>query len=129
MTTVKTYQGVVKEGRIQLPATTRLPEGSQVYVIVTGSEPLLDEQTSQRKATRWLVENVGNMLTASEGRLMEVDGRVIWRFGAFITGRGHKPWGPIGYVDVEAHSGTILATEQQADELIAHGTAFARTLL
>jgi hypothetical protein len=128
MTTVKTYQGVVREGRIQLSTAPHLPEGSQVYVIVAGSEPLLDEQTSQRKATRWLVENVGNMLVAAEGQLMEVDGRIVWRFGAFITGRGHKPWGPIGYVDIEAHSGDVLASEQQADELMAHGTTFISSL-
>jgi hypothetical protein len=128
MATVQTYQGIVREGCIQLPVATPLPEGSHVYVIVAGQEPLLDERTAQRKATRWLVEHVGNMLMAAEGRLAEENGRVIWRFGAFITGRGHKPWGPIGYVDVEAHNGEVLAAEQQADDLIAHGAAFVRSL-
>jgi hypothetical protein len=129
MTTVQTHRGIVRKGHIQLTPTTELPEGSHVYVIVAGQEPILDERTAQRKATRWLVEYVGNMLVADEGRLGDANDRIVWRFGAFITGRGHKPRGPIGYVDVEAHGGEILTTEQQADEMIAHGEAFARSLL
>ena len=129
MTTVQTHQGIVREGRIQLTSPTELPEGSHVYVIVAGSEPILDEQVAQRKATRWLVEYVGNMLLAGEGRLLENQSRVVWRFGAFITGRGHKPRGPIGYVDIEAQNGNVLMTEEQANEMIVHGEAFARSFL
>jgi hypothetical protein len=128
MTTVKTHQGIVREGRIQLTPSTELPEGSHVYVIVAGQEPVVDEQAAQRKATRWLVEYVGNMLVADEGRLVDANGGIAWRFGAFMTGRGHQPRGPIGYVDVEAHSGEVMMTEQQASEMIAHGEAFARSL-
>jgi hypothetical protein len=129
MTTMQTYHGVVHAGHIQLEPGVDLPEGSQVYVIVAGQEPIVEERMAQRKANRWLVEYVGNLLAAAEGRLIEADGRILWRFGAFITGRGHRPRGPIGYVDVDAHSGKVLATEHQANEMIAHGEAFARSLL
>lgn len=122
------YQGVVKHGHIQLPSAANLPEGSYVYVIVAGPEPILAEETARRKATRWLVEFVGNMLMANEGRIQEINGRMAWRFGVFITGRGHAPRGPIGYVDIDAHTGESLVTAQQAEELIAHGTAFINTL-
>jgi hypothetical protein len=129
MTTVQTYQGIVRKGQIQVASPTRLPEGSHVYIIVAGQQPVIEEKLAQRKASRWLVEYVGNMRAADEGRLMEASGNIVWRFGAFITGRGHQPYGPIGYVDVEAHNGTVLATEQKADEMIAHGQAFVRSLL
>jgi hypothetical protein len=129
MTTMQTYHGVVRAGHIQLNPAANLPEGSQVYVIVAGQEPILEERAAQRKATRWLVEYVGNMLVANEGRLVESDSHIVWRFGAFITGRGHQPRGPIGYVDVDAHHGKVLVAEQQADEMIAHGEAFVRSLL
>ncbi len=36
MSIVQTYQGVVRKGHIQLAPPTALPEGSHVYVIVTG---------------------------------------------------------------------------------------------
>lgn len=74
----------------------------------TGPEPLVDETVARRKATRWLVEYVGNMLTADEGRLIEAAGRPIWRFGAYVTGRGHAPLGPIGHVDIDAHTGELI---------------------
>lgn len=128
MSGVRTYSGVVQQGRIHLTPPTELPEGSQVTITVVGQEPIVDEATARRKASRWLGEYVGNMLVADGGRLHEVDGRVVWRYDAFITGRGHKPRGPIGYVDVEAHSGELLVTEQQADEMIAYGEAFIRSL-
>jgi hypothetical protein len=126
MSLIASYQGVVEKGVIRLTPGVNLPDGSHVYVTVTGERPLLDERTARRKATRWLVENVGNMVTADEGRLVEVDGRIVWRFGAFITGRGHKPRGPIGYTDINAYTGEPTASPQQTEELIAHGEAFVR---
>jgi hypothetical protein len=84
-------------------------------------------QIAQRKANRWVVEYVGNMLVADGGQLLEVDGRMVWRFGAFITGRGQKPRGPIGRIDVDAHSGEVLATEDEAEEIVANGEAFVGT--
>ena len=129
MTTIQTYQGIIREGQIQVTSPTILPEGSYVYVIVAGQEPLIEEKLARRKATRWLVEYVGNMLTAAEGRLIEANGDIVWRFHAFITGPEHPPWGPIGHVDVEAHSGVVLATEEHAGQMIAHGEAFVRSLL
>jgi hypothetical protein len=35
---VKTFEGVVEQGRIRLPATVRLPEKAKVYVIVPDAE-------------------------------------------------------------------------------------------
>lgn len=128
MTMMTSYQGVVKQGRIQLTPGADLPEGNYVYVIVAGSQPLLDEAVARRKATRWLVEFVGNMLIADEGRVLAGNGRLVWRFGVFITGRGHAPYGPIGYIDLDGHTGESLVTAQQTEDLIAHGQAFIRTL-
>jgi hypothetical protein len=80
---------------------------------------VLAEQTARRTATRWLVEYVGNMLVADGGRLLESEDRTLWRFGAFITGPGHRPWGPIGHLDVDAHTGDLLLTENLAQEMMA----------
>lgn len=128
MVMMTSYQGVVRNGHIQLTPATDLPEGSYVYVIVAGSQPLLDEAAAKRKATRWLVESVGNMLMADEGRVLDGNSRLIWRFGVFVTGLGHVPYGPIGYMDLDAHTAESLVTTQQTEDLIAHGTAFISTL-
>jgi hypothetical protein len=56
------------------------------------------------------------------------NGRLVWRFGVFITGRVHMPYGPVGYIDLNAYTGESLVTEKHTQDLIAHGTAFIRTL-
>jgi hypothetical protein len=35
---VATYQGIVENGRVQLPAEAHIPEHAMVYVVVPGSE-------------------------------------------------------------------------------------------
>ena len=129
MASIQTYQGIVQEGRIQLSSTTQLPEGSHVYVIVAGQSPVLEERIARRKATRWLVEYVGHLLTALEGRLVEIDGRIAWRFDVYMTARGHQPRGPIGTINIDSQSGEVLANEQHINEIIANGEAFSRSLL
>ncbi|MCP4420773.1 MAG: hypothetical protein GY805_29540 [Chloroflexi bacterium] len=58
-----TYSGIVRQGKIELKDALAVPEGQQVYVVV----PQIDEQAARRKANRWLLDNVGNMLMADLG--------------------------------------------------------------
>jgi hypothetical protein len=128
MSGLKTYQGIIREGNIHLPPATSLPEGNYVYVVIAGDAPLIEEKEARRAATRWLVEHVGYMLVADEGRLMEANGQIIWRFAALVTAQGSEPQGPLGFVTVDAQSGTVLTTGREAEQIIAHGEAFIRTL-
>lgn len=123
MNALTRYEGIVRRGRIELPEAAELPEGSHVVVILTGSNPLVDEAMARRKANGWLVESVGNMLAADEGRLVEREGHPLWRFGAFVTGRGHPPLGPIGHVDVDAVEGELLPDDSQAERLMVNARA------
>jgi hypothetical protein len=128
MTAFTQYQGIVRRGRIELPAQTELPEGSRVVVIVTGPVTIVEEPVARRKATHWLIETVGNMLAADEGRLVEEGGRPVWRFGAYVTGRGHEPLGPVGHVDVDAHQGELIPDERQAQRLLTNAKTLADSL-
>ena len=96
--------------------------------IVAGPAPLIDEPVARRKATRWLVETVGNMLAADEGRLVEEAGRPVWRFGAYVTGRGHAPLGPVGHVDVDAYEGNLIPDDRQAQRLLTNAKSLAESL-
>ncbi|MBK8431458.1 MAG: hypothetical protein IPL28_09295 [Chloroflexi bacterium] len=52
MNPVQTVQGVVRHGRVQLPPTTTLPEGTAVWVWVADQElapPLLDAHLAAAK--------------------------------------------------------------------------------
>ncbi|CUS03683.2 protein of unknown function [Candidatus Promineifilum breve] len=129
MTPLTRYEGIVRRGRIELSAQAELPEGSHVVVILTGPKSLVDEAAARRKANRWLVESVGNMLAADEGRLVEHEGQPLWRFGAYVTGRGHIPWGPIGHVDVDAQQGDVLHDNSQTEQLIINAKALVSSIL
>lgn len=129
MTTLTRYEGIVRHGRIELPEKAELPEGSHVVIILTGTKPLFDEAAARRKANRWLAEYVGNMLAADEGRLVELEGRPTWRFGAYVTGRGHPPWGPVGHVDVDAYRGELLPDDSQVEKLMINAQALVGSVL
>lgn len=116
-----TYVGVVREGKIELKDAVSLPDGRPVYVVVPD---LVGEDVARRKANRWLIDHVGNMVMADQGVLQPVDDQMVWRFGAFITAPSHPPRGPIGYVDVNAADGQILSDSKTAESLIANGQSF-----
>ena len=83
----------------------------------------VDEGTARRKANRWLVERVGNMVMADQPRLVQSEDRLVWRCDAFVTSLSHPPRGPIGHVDVDATTGEVLATERAVEEMRRHGVS------
>jgi hypothetical protein len=109
------YIGVVREGKIELADTLPWPEGSQVSITVS---VLIPEKTARRKANRWLMEHVGNMVMAGEAELVREEAETIWRFGAMVTAPSHPPLGPIGHLEVHAGTGEILSDEQIAETMI-----------
>lgn len=116
-----TYTGIVHDGRIEVALPIDLPEGSRVYIIAS---PEIDEPTARRKANGWLIDHVGNMIMADNGILVQVSQALCWRFGAFITSLAHEPFGPIGYVEVNAHTGEILSNEQTVKRMYENGRHF-----
>lgn len=130
MTTVKTYQGTIREGHIELDQPTDLPEGRQVTVLVTeegADKPLLNPHLARRKANGWLVTHVGNTMV-QQPQLLQVEGQLLWRFKAFLTMQGKPASGPIGSVDVDAYTGDVLTSVVAASDMIANARAIARSL-
>jgi len=113
-----TYTGFVREGYIQLAETVQLPEGSMVYVVIP---VMVDATTARRKANRWLLEHVGVMLRADRPTFVRSTTRPRWRFGAYVTAASHDPVGPVGYVEVDAVNGAVLADAQTAEEIATRG--------
>lgn len=130
MTTVKTYQGTIREGHIELDRPADLPEGRQVTVLVTEEgveKPLLDPHLARRKANGWLVTHVGHIM-AQQPQLLQVEGQLVWRFKAFLTMQGKPSSSPIGSVDVDAYTGEVLTNMGAASDMIANARATARSL-
>ena len=121
-----TYIGVVRKGKIEVTPPVTLPEGSQVHLVLS---VIINERTARRKANRWLIENVGNMVMAHNAEMVQMENQAIWRFEAVVTGSTHAPVGPIGYVDVDARTGKLLSNRQTARTMIERGQHFKDSLL
>jgi hypothetical protein len=121
--TAMTYLGRLHQGRIELDMPIDLPEGSEVYVVV---KPQLDLRQAQKKANGWLVDNVGNMVMADEGMLLQSGDAWLWRFSAYVTALSHEPFGPIGQVDVDANTGAIVIDERTRQKMIQRGAKLTR---
>lgn len=130
MTAVSSYSGIVKKGKIQSPAATELPEGSQLIVLSAAQwdgSALLDPHLARRKANSWLVSYVGSVI-AQQPQLVQENGRLRWRFAAFLATMGHPHRGPVGFVDVDAYSGEVLTKENDAEEMIANAIRIASSV-
>lgn len=119
---VTTYLGIVREGRVEFDPPLLLPEGSQVRVRVS---PVLEERQALGKANVWLANYVGDAVGAMNGRLIQRDERLLWRFEAFITGVHFNPIGPLGQVEIEAETGQVLNLPHTAEAMIERGRQFA----
>jgi hypothetical protein len=95
-----------------------LPEGSQVRVTLS---PVLDERQAAGKANVWLANYVGDAVGVMDGTLVQLEERTVWRFEAFITGTHIEPIGPLGQLEVDADSGTVLNSPDSAEAMIARG--------
>jgi hypothetical protein len=112
---LQTYEGVIQRGSVRLPSDVDLPDGTRVYVTVV---PTLDERHARRKAAIWLAENVGDMIMPGSATLVRQGQRQVWRFPAMLGSPFDEPSGPLGYVDVDAEAGTVLAASTLAKELV-----------
>jgi hypothetical protein len=121
-----TFEGIVQQGRIRLSPGARLPDGAKVYVTWV---PGVDERRARRKANRWLGENIGDKIMAAEGTLTRLGDRQVWRFGVFVTFTARDPFGPIGYVYVDADVGDVLLDDAAIEEMIQRGENLERAPL
>lgn len=111
----QTYEGVVERGNVRLTPDVNLPDGTHVYVTVV---PTLNERYARRKAALWLAENVGDMLMPGSANLIHEGGHYRWRFPVMMGNPFNEPLGPIGYVEVNADNGRVLALPNLAKDLI-----------
>ena len=77
----------------------------------------VDAETAQRKATGWLVSEVGNLLIGDTPALVIAD-RAAWRVPVLLTSPSCGIVGTIGSVDVDAQTGEVLADEALGQRIL-----------
>ena len=128
---LQTFQGTIQEnGRITIQGVSSLPKGQYTFVAFAPPDPtkLLNRVAAQRKAQRWVITQVSMLATIDDGQLIMLNNRLVWNFGLLLASRTHSGKGPFGFVAIDALTGKVLATEEDAAQLITDGTIFARSL-
>jgi hypothetical protein len=121
-TTVQNDRRVVME----LPD---IEPGTLVTVLVVPADmtaPLVDANSARRRANGWLIDNVGNLLMGKNPRLLSDGQRSWWQVAVYVTNVYREPFGPVGFVEVDAASGEILSDEQTVEELQINGAHLER---
>jgi hypothetical protein len=103
--------------------------GTLVTVLVVPANvalPAVDAGTARRNVNNWLSDHVGHLVLGKEPRLLSDGSRTWWRVAAYVTNVHREPFGPIGFVDVDANSGQVLSDDKVAQELQHHGSHLER---
>lgn len=103
--------------------------GTLVTVLVVPANvaiPTVDANTARRKANVWLTDHVGHLVLGKEPRLLSDGNQSWWRVSAYVTNVYREPFGPIGFVDVDAGSGLVLSDDKDAQELQDRGSHLIR---
>jgi hypothetical protein len=103
--------------------------GTLVTVLVVPANvavPAVDANMARRTANGWLSDHVGHLVLAKEPRLLSDGNRSWWRVTAYVTNVYREPFGPIGFVDVDANSGQVLSDDEVAQELQHRGSHLER---
>ena len=104
-----------------------LSVGKRLDITVSVSATIeVDATTAQRKATAWLISQVGNLLMGDAPALV-IGQRTVWRVPVLLTSPSRGVIGQVGAVDVDAISGQVLADPLLAQELVTHARNLARS--
>lgn len=119
-----THFGTIRNGTVEFEEPLTLPEGSQVRVTLS---LMLSERKAAAKANVWLAFEVGDAVGVMNGELIHREDCTVWRFGAFITSLRRVPVGPIGHVEVNADTGTVLNSLESAEAMFDYGRQLIAT--
>ena len=106
---------------VELPG---IEPGTPVTVLVVPANvaiPAVDTRSARRKANGWLADRVGHLVLGKDPRLLSDGKRTWWRVAAYVTNVYREPFGPIGFVEVDATSGEVLSGDDVARKLQQYG--------
>jgi hypothetical protein len=102
-----------------------LPERAEVKIELSISANVnVTDVVAQRKVSRLLLEQVGNLLYGERPALV-AGRRLLWRVPIYLGLPSIGPVGQVGSLDVDAQSGEILFSQQILDDLAERGDALA----
>lgn len=102
-------------------ASREVASEQRVRVVINVQADVLDAEIAQRKANVWLLDHVGNLLSASTPELV-IGERLMWRYDVILgipnleqpgSGAMYK----VGQIMLDAETGEIKNASEVAQEL------------
>lgn len=102
-----------------------IPPEAQIKIEVSVTAQVqMTHVTAQRVVSRFLLDQVGNLLYGEKPSLLVGD-RLLWRVPVWLGSPTRGAIGQVGVIDVDAQSGEILFTQNLIDDLVTRGNALA----
>ena len=103
-----------------------LPAQAEVKVEISLTAQVnITDFTAQRKVSKLLLDQVGNLLCGERPNLV-VGRQLLWRVPIWLGLPTTGPVGQVGSLDVDAQTGEILFTQQILDDLTERSDALAK---
>ena len=74
-------------------------------------------KAAQRKATTWLISEVGNMLIGGTPQLI-ISHDAVWRVPVLLTSSRSGTVGQVGSIDIDADSGDLLINNTLREQIL-----------
>lgn len=106
-------------------STIQLPKDADIRIDVSIAARLgITAQTAQRKVSKLLLEQVGNLLYG-ETPILVAGERLLWRVPVWISSPKKGALGQVSAIDVDAQTGEILYSQQLLDTISEQARYFA----
>jgi hypothetical protein len=102
-----------------------------VKVAIHIEAEVLDAEVARRKASEWLLDNVGNLLGATMPELLVVDEHLFWRFDVILgvpnlAQPGSGALYKVGQISLDATTGAIENPDDLIQELQTSAASIVR---
>jgi hypothetical protein len=84
----------------------------------------VDAKEARRRATDWLISEVGNMLIGGVPQLV-ICQRTVWRVPALLTSSQAGTLGQVGEIDVDTASGEMLVSDELRERILTNVESLA----
>jgi hypothetical protein len=108
---------------IQTPSTTN---AQRINVVVHISADVLAPDVARKRANGWLLDNVGNLVHAEMPELVAGE-KMVWRLQVVLTSPRRGQIGPVGSIDLDAASGTVLADDAVIQRIHTNAAQLAQS--
>lgn len=83
----------------------------------------VDAKSARRRATTWLVSEVGNMLITGDPRLV-ISQSTVWRLPVLLTSSERGIVGEVGFVDVDTSSGELMINDELRTQILNNANLY-----